>query len=307
MKNYIFFILTAVFFSACGGAGKTSEKKELYIVATTGMIGDAVKNIAGENARVETLMGAGVDPHLYKATQKDLEKLMNADVVFYNGLFLEGKMEDVLEKMKRSKKTVSLGEHLDKQKLIKISAHGDGAGAYDPHIWFDVSLWAEATGAVHAALQEIDSANADSYEKNFQKYFIELQQLHEWAKKEIATIPQQQRLLITSHDAFSYFGRAYEMEVEGLQGISTVADFGLQDVTRLVDLIIERKVKAVFVETSVAPRALQAVVEGCKNQNFDVQIGGTLFSDAMGEEGSAAGNYVGMVKENVKTIVSALK
>ena len=292
---------------SCNNSGGTGKPDQLYIVTTTGMLADAVKNIVGDKATVESLMGPGVDPHLYKATQSDLGKLNQASIIFYNGLYLEGKMEEVLVKLGQTKKTVAVGNYIDKTSLITTSSHGDGNLGYDPHIWFDVSLWADAAEAITSSMKELDPDNSAFYQENFNSYSGQLKELHHWMKNEIASIPAGQRVLITSHDAFSYFGKAYEIEVHGLQGISTASDYGLQDVTRLVNLIVERKVKAVFIETSVAPRSLQAVIEGCKNLGYDVRIGGTLFSDAMGQPGTPEGTYSGMVKANVNTIVAALK
>ncbi|HXH18831.1 MAG TPA: zinc ABC transporter substrate-binding protein [Chitinophagales bacterium] len=306
MRNFLLFSFTLFLFLSCNN-NNTHSDTELYIVTTTGMLGDAVKNIVGDKARVESLMGPGVDPHLYKATQSDLDKLNKADLIFYNGLFLEGKMEDILDKLSRSKKAVAVGDRLDPSRVLKTSQTSAGKLNTDPHVWFDVSLWAEVVGIIASAMQEFDPGNAAVYQENFSNYSVELKELHQWVRTEIATIPVEQRVLITSHDAFSYFGRAYEIEVHGLQGISTASDYGLQDVTRLVNLIVERKVKSVFIETSVAARSLQAVVEGCRNLGYDVKIGGTLFSDAMGEPETPEGTYTGMVKANVSTIVNALK
>lgn len=302
--GYWLLITCSFLFWKCGNNLPPSAQSKLYIVTTTGMLGDAVSVIAGDNAKVESLMGPGVDPHLYKATQSDLGKLSSADMIVYNGLFLEGKMEDILEKLGQAKKTVAVGDRLDPARVIKTSA---GSLSFDPHIWFDVALWMEAVKIISQALQELDTVHAEEYQQNAEVYLQELHQLDEWVKNEIAAIPEEQRMLITSHDAFGYFGKAYCIEVHGLQGISTASDFGLQDITRLVNLIVERKVKAVFIETSVAPRSLQAVVEGCTNLGYEVNIGGTLYSDAMGEPGTPEGTYIGMVKANVNTIVRALK
>jgi len=291
----------------CSGGTQDSGDNRLYVIATTGMLGDAVKNIVGEQVKVESLMGPGVDPHLYKATQSDLEKLAEADVIFYNGLSLEGKMAEVLEKLSHTRKIIAVGDRLDKSRVLQTSAHSTGNLSYDPHIWFDVSLWAEAVEIIASAMIEADSANATSYRDSFNRYSAKLNELHNWVKEEISSVHPEQRVLITSHDAFSYFGKAYEIEVHGLQGVSTASDYGLQDVTRLVNLIIDRKVKAVFIESSVAPRSLQAVLEGCGNLGYEVKIGGTLYSDAMGAHGTPEGAYVGMMQANVNTIVNALR
>jgi manganese/zinc/iron transport system substrate-binding protein len=291
----------------CSGGKQDSDDNRLYVVATTGMLGDAVKNIVGEKAKVESLMGPGVDPHLYKAAQSDLEKLSEADIVFYNGLSLEGKMAEVLEKLGHTKKIIAVGDRLDKSRVLQTSDHSTGNLSYDPHIWFDVSLWDEAVEIIASVMIETDTANAAFYRDNFNSYSAKLNDIHKWVKDEISSVPAEQRVLITSHDAFSYFGKAYEIEVHALQGVSTASDYGLQDVTRLVNLIVDRKVKAVFIESSVASRSLKAVVEGCGNLGYEVKIGGTLFSDAMGEAGTPEGTYIGMMQANVNTIVNALR
>jgi len=277
---------------------------KIRIVATTGMIGDAVANIAGDHAEVVTLMGPGVDPHLYKATHGDLEKLTDADVIFYNGLHLEGKMGEVFEKLGRLKPVVAVADGIPEERLRKVPGF---QGAYDPHIWFDVELWREAVKGISQFLQEYDSANRQDYQKRSDQYLGQLDSLHDAVRQHINEIPNMQRVLITAHDAFGYFGDAYGIEVRGLQGISTLSEFGLRDVTDLVNYIMTRKVKAIFVETSVSRKSIEAVLEGCRNKGWDVRIGGNLFSDAMGNPGTPEGTYIGMVNANVKTIVESLK
>lgn len=272
-----------------------------YFVCTTGMIQDAVARVAGPEARVEALMGPGVDPHLYKATQGDLSRLTEADMVFYNGLHLEGKMGEVLEKLGRQKPVVAVAESLDSSLLLQAD------GAYDPHVWFDVDLWSKVVLAIGASLAAQYPDEAAGYQERAAAYASELQALHEEVKASIASIPEAQRVLITAHDAFGYFGRAYQIEVRGLQGISTISEFGLRDVTDLVRFLTEKRIKAVFVESSIPARSVEAVVEGCAAQGHQVAIGGTLYSDAMGAAGSPEGTYTGMVQHNVQTIVSALK
>jgi manganese/zinc/iron transport system substrate-binding protein len=277
---------------------------KIKIVATTGMIADAVENIAGEHADVIALMGPGVDPHLYKATQGDLRRLTDAHVIFYNGLHLEGKMGEVFEKLGRMKPVIAVGEEIPKERLRKVAGF---QGAYDPHIWFDVNVWKEAVGAISHFLEEYDTAHRRDYESRSKKYLEQLDSLDSAVRESIMEIPATQRVLITAHDAFGYFGDAYEIEVRGLQGISTLSEFGLRDVTDLVDYILERQVKAIFVETSVSGKSIEAVVEGCKEKGWDVKIGGRLFSDAMGAAGTPEGTYIGMVHANVKTIAESLK
>jgi manganese/zinc/iron transport system substrate-binding protein len=302
-------LLLIVVLAGCGTktadnatTGAASGGAPLRITATTGMIADLVKNIGGEHVDVTSLMGPGVDPHLYKATQSDIGKLGSADMIFYNGLHLEGKMGEVLEKLGKNKPVVAVAEKISPEKLLR--ADGDNP---DPHIWFDVSLWMLAADAVRDELIKKDAQNKAVYEKNHSEYSKELQALHEDAKNQLATVPKTRRVLITAHDAFGYFGRAYDVEVVGLQGISTASEYGLKDVQRLVNLISQRKIKAVFVESSIPRRPIEAVVQGCKAKGHDVKIGGTLYSDAMGAAETEQGTYIGMVRHNVQTIVEHLK
>ncbi|MFT5090599.1 MAG: manganese/zinc/iron transport system substrate-binding protein [Candidatus Latescibacterota bacterium] len=294
---------------ACGGeGGEQTEKKDetgkIHIVCTTGMIADLAQRIGGDRVEVKGLMGPGVDPHYYKASQGDLGKLSRADLILYNGLYLEGKMEDIFNKMARTKKVVAVSADLEKSGLRQPP---EFKGHYDPHIWFDVALWAQTIDAVVAALAEADPQGADSFRQNGELYKTELSELHAWVLTQIEKVSPSQRVLVTAHDAFGYFGRAYGVEVLGLQGISTVAEYGVNDVTQLVDLIVARKIKAIFVESSVPERSIEAVRQGCLERGHQVEIGGTLYSDAMGGVGSGADTYVSMVRSNVETIVGALK
>jgi len=274
------------------------------VTTTTGMVADIVSNVGGSHLEVTHLMGPGVDPHLYKASQGDIKRIDEADIVFYSGLHLEGKMVDIFEKMAKKKPVLAITETIPENLLLSDPAT---PGQHDPHVWFDVSLWMKAAENVRDQLVKIDPEHKSDYEQNAAKYLKELQDLHEYAKQELATIPKEQRVLVTAHDAFSYFGKAYDVEVKGLQGISTASEYGLQDVQQLVDMLVERKIKAVFVESSVPKRSIEAVVQGAKAKNHTVIIGGELFSDAMGAPGTPEGTYIGMVKHNVDTIVKALK
>lgn len=302
LRAFLPVVLTAVL-AACGGEPETSDGR-LKITTTTGMIQDIVRNVAGEYAEVEALMGPGVDPHLYKATQGDLGRLTTADVVFYNGLHLEGKMVEVLEKLGRNHAVVAVASGIPETEL---RSPPEFAGSHDPHIWFDVNLWGLAVRRVAQELKKVDKAHAAQYESNAVAYIARLDSLDAWVRAQIATIPSERRVLITAHDAFGYFGDAYQIEVRGLQGISTVSEFGLADVNALVGLVVERKIKAVFIESSVPKRSIEAVVEGVKSRKHDVVIGGQLYSDAMGDEGTPEGTYIGMVSANVNTIVAALR
>lgn len=284
-----------------GCEAKESEKDVIYVVTTTGQIADLVEHVGGEHVRVEALMGPGVDPHLYKATQGDIQKLSQADIIFYNGLHLEGKLEEIFSNMSKTKKVVAVSEGIPKEKLIDVG------GAHDPHIWFDLDLWSYAVRTVRDKLGELDPKHKQRYEEQAAAYESELMQLKEEAEKEMSTIPKRQRVLITAHDAFHYFGRAYDIEVLGLQGLSTDAEYGLKDIQELVHFIVERNIQAVFVESSVSKKAIEAVVEGAKQRGHHVSIGGELFSDALGKKGTEEGTFIGMYRHNVKTIARALK
>ena len=303
-SSFLFCILCFVFSVSCTNEQKTSGTGKLKIVCTTGMIADAVDNITKGEVEVIALMGPGVDPHLYKATQGDLQRLQEADIIFYNGLHLEGKMGELFQKLESRKKVVAVSKDMNTAGLRKPAGFD---GNYDPHIWFDVKLWETAVKTIGNTLQETDSIHAHLFAKNTDIYITRLDSLDSWVRTEIASIPEDQRVLITAHDAFGYFGEAYKIEVKGLQGISTVSDFGLHDVSTLVNMICDRKIKAIFIETSVSEKSINAVVEGCKSKGHQVLIGGSLYSDAMGEKGKPEGNYIGMVRSNVGKIVQALK
>lgn len=307
IKRYVIISCCVLFVSGLQGCVQNNEYKKpgkLFIVVTTGMIRDAVENVAGDKADVMALMGPGVDPHLYKATHGDLEKITEADVIFYNGLHLEGKMGTVFEKAARIRPVVAVTEGLPHERLRSIPGYEN---THDPHIWFDVRLWENAVRNIAEYLIRTDSANADYYKRNSERYVARLDSLHEAITRELKSIPKDQRVLITAHDAFGYFGDAYQVEVRGLQGISTLSEFGLKDVTELVNFIMARKIKAIFVETSVSTKSINAILEGCREKGWDVRIGGSLYSDAMGDEGTPEGTYIGMVNANVQTIVNALK
>jgi manganese/zinc/iron transport system substrate-binding protein len=295
-------LASVLLFSGCKPAVNNSGK--LRIVTTTGMIKDAVENVTGNQAEVIALMGPGVDPHLYKATQGDLQKLTDADVVFYNGLHLEGKMGEVLEKLGKTKPVIAVASGIPDSLLRTVPGF---QGTHDPHIWFDVKLWENAVRAIAGFMEQHDTTQAKLYRERSTRYLQQLDSLHAQVKNSIQQIPETQRVLITAHDAFGYFGDAYNIEVRGLQGISTVSEFGLRDVTELVNFIIRRKIKAIFVETSVSQKSIEAVVQGCLQKNWNVRIGGSLYSDAMGPAGTPEGTYIGMVSANVKIIVDALK
>lgn len=304
MKQVVGVLLCCLILFSC-----KEEKKEngkLYIVTTTQMIADAVRNIVGEHAEVVSLMGPGVDPHFYKATQGDLKKFNKADIIFYNGLHLEGKMQDLFEKFAKQKIVVAVSKDIPKEELLVISRQGEET-LYDPHIWHSSNIWQKVLQPIASTLELADPTHVQEYYANAEGYKEQLVQLNQKIKDQAQEIPKEQRLLITSHDAFNYYGREYDIEVKGLQGISTVSEIGIKDITQMVDLIIQRNVKAVFVESSVNERNLTAVIEGCKKKGWDVKIGGTLFSDAMGNDNTPEGTYIGMIKHNTHAIVNALK
>jgi manganese/zinc/iron transport system substrate-binding protein len=278
--------------------------RTVRVVTTTSMITDLVSRVAGDRATVTGLMGTGIDPHGYKASERDVMTLAEADVVFYNGLHLEAKMSDVLERVEGRIETAAVTEGIDRGRLIHSPQF---TGSYDPHVWFDVSLWIEAAREVADVLARIDPAHADVYARNAEGYVEELERLDEEVLALVDSVPPERRVLVTAHDAFGYFGRAYGYEVHGLQGISTVAEAGAADVQQLADFIAERRIPAVFVESSVPQQTIRAVQEAVRSRGFDVEIGGQLFSDAMGDAGTPEGTYPGMVLHNVRTIANALR
>lgn len=274
----------------------------IRIVVTTGMVADLVEHVGGKHVALTALMGEGVDPHLYKPSGGDVARLNRAHMIFYSGLHLEGRMGEVLAQVARSKPAVAVTEKLDRQRLLQV-----GPEQYDPHVWFNVALWRDCLGAIEEELAAFDPSHAADYHRRAEEYRDELTSLDTWCREQIAAIPTERRVLVTAHDAFHYFGRAYDIEVQAIQGISTQAEAGVGDINKLVELISRRKVKAVFVETSVSERNIQAVVEGCAAQGHLVDVGGQLFSDAMGAAGTPEGTYPGMVRHNVETIRQALE
>ncbi len=285
-------------------AGQEKEAGVLDVVATTGMIADTARVVGGDHVNVKGLMGPGVDPHLYKASAGDVATLSSADVILYNGLHLEGKMSEVFEQMqKRGIRTVAVTDGIDRGVLISPPEFG---GNYDPHVWFDVSLWMKVVEDVRDSLVEADPENADAYRANAEAYLAELKELDEYVETKAAQVPENKRVLITAHDAFNYFGRAYGFQVKGLQGISTESEAGTADVQALATFIVERKIPAIFVESSVPPKYIEAVQAAAEARGFNVKVGGSLYSDALGNPGSSAGTYAGMVRSNIDTITSAL-
>ncbi len=280
-----------------------SNQKPIRVVTTIGMISDIVQNVGGARVNATGLMGPGIDPHLYKASEGDVARLAGADLIFYNGLHLEGRMSGVLERMQDRIKTVAVTHDIDRGLLM---APPEFEGAYDPHVWFDVTLWMKAVERVRDTLIEVDNDRAELYRVNTEDYLAKLEELHDYVMQQADRVSPDQRVLVTAHDAFNYFGRAYGFEVYGLQGISTAAEAGTADVQALVQFIVERRVPAMFVETSVPRRSIEAVQAAVKSKGFSVEIGGQLFSDAMGALGTPEGTYIGMVRHNIDTIVTSL-
>ena len=297
-------LMLSSLFSLGGCQEDTENTNKFSIVATTGMIADAARHIAGDSAIVKGLMGPGVDPHLYKPSQGDIEHLSKADLLLYNGLHLEGKMQEVLEKLGRQKAVKAVSAGIPPSELIILN---QPKGAPDPHIWFDVQLWMQAVENISLQMQAHDTAHAAYYKERTAAYLQQLDSLDQFVRTQISQIPPEQRILVTAHDAFSYFGRAYGIGVRGLQGISTLSEYGIQDIQKLVDFLVEKKIKAVFIESSVSPKALEAVVEGARQRGHPLRIGGSLYSDALGEAGSPEGTYAGMLRHNVETIRKALQ
>ena len=310
MSKFSVMVLTAAAI-ALVGCGKQSVgrvdpnlgDRQIRVVTTTGMVNDIVEHIGGDRVAVEGLMGPGVDPHLYKATEGDVIRLADADVVFYNGLHLEAKLAEVFERMGGRVRTVAVTDGIQREQLIASAAFG---AAYDPHVWFDVRLWMDAAREARDVFAALDPTHEATYQANAERYLADLAELDRYVRRRALEVPPERRVIITAHDAFNYFGRAYGFEVRGLQGISTVTEAGTGDVQDLAEFIVNRRIPSIFVESSVSPRMIQAVEEAVQARGFDVGIGGSLFSDAMGDPGTPEGTYVGMVRHNVDTIVDGL-
>ncbi|KNF08605.1 zinc transport system periplasmic zinc-binding protein TroA [Gottschalkia purinilytica] len=310
MKKFLYYFLSFILIiglSGCNVKEKPNTSKDngkMKVVATTTMIADLARNIGKDKLEVKQLMGPGIDPHLYKASAGDVDLMYSANIIIYNGVHLEGKMGDVLSKMKNSGKGVfSLEEGIDSNKLILDK----DTNTPDPHIWFDIKLWSESAKYVSNVLADNDPKNKDFYMSNLNNYLKELENLEKYANSRISEIDPNSRVLITAHDAFTYFGKAYGVEVKGLQGISTASETGTGDVKQIADFIVNRKIKAIFIESSVPKKSIEALQEAVKSRGFEVSIGGELYSDALGNYGTEEGTYIGMYKKNIDTIVNALK
>ncbi len=309
IKNFrnllVLSLAITLFLTGCQKAETNENADTLNIVATTTMLADLAEVIGGEHVTVNGLMGPGIDPHLYQASAGDVTLMQKADVVVYNGLHLEGKMGEIFESLTdRGSIVIRMEDGLSEEELLSWESD---PSIHDPHIWFDVSLWKDAAKTVAAKLSEADSAHKEAYSNNLEEYLVELDDLDTYIKDRVSEIPKEQRVLVTAHDAFNYFGRAYGFEVKGLQGISTDAEAGTADVSKLADFITERKIKAIFVESSVPPKTIEALQAAVKAKGFDVSIGGELYSDSLGGKASGADTYLLTVKANIDTIADALK
>ncbi|MBZ0282979.1 MAG: zinc ABC transporter substrate-binding protein [Anaerolineae bacterium] len=288
--------------SPAASAPQTESTNAINVVTTIGMIADVVKNVGGEWVNVTQLMGPGVDPHLYTATENDVATLTNAQIIFYGGLHLEARMTDIFEQIGKSRPVIAVGEAVPEDRVLSAA----GSEFPDPHIWMDVELWALVTEKITEELGKFDPPNAATYTANAEAYQAQLAELDKYAQDQINRVPAEQRVLVTAHDAFHYFGAAYGIDVFAPQGITTAAEAGVEDIRRTIQVIVDRQVPAIFVESSVPPDIVEAIVAGVEAQGRTVAIGGSLFSDAMGNSGTPEGTYSGMIRHNVDTIVSAL-
>ena len=296
-------VLLAVPVMLVASAGRAGAEAPLKVVATTGMIADATRQVGGDAVDVRALMGPGVDPHAYRQTRSDIVAMTRADLVLYHGLYLEAQMEDFLKDLSRKSTVVAVAESLPKDLL---RAHDDYDNKFDPHVWMTPALWKEVVARVAEVLSEVRPDQADVFAANAEAHMADLDRLLAYANETLASVPEDSRVLISAHDAFGYFGRDFGFEVMGIQGISTQSEAGLNRISELVDLLVQRRISAVFVESSVSDRSMRALIEGAAAQGHEVKIGGELFSDAMGADGTYEGTYLGMLDHNITTIAGAL-
>lgn len=281
----------------------TPAVAQITVVATTGMIADTARAIGGDHVDVRALMGPGVDPHAYRQTRSDIVAMTRADLVLWHGLYLEAQMEEFFEDLGRRRMVVAVAEAMPRNLLL---AHEDYDNRFDPHVWMDPDLWRHVAAEIRDALAEVDPENAAFYLASAESFLAELDTVSAYAREALASVPEDSRVLLTAHDAFNYFGQAYGFEVLGIQGISTESEAGLVRIAELVDLLVARDIRAVFVESSVSDRNIRALIEGAAARGHEVRIGGELFSDAMGEPGSYEGTYIGMIDHNVTIITRSL-
>ncbi|MEL7300649.1 MAG: zinc ABC transporter substrate-binding protein [Pseudomonadota bacterium] len=297
------FFAVAAAFALTSLSGPASAEERLDVVATTGMIADAAMEVGGALVTVDAMMGPGVDPHAYRQTRTDITAMAQADLVLWNGLFLEAQMEDFLRELGETNAVVAVAETVPENLLL---ASEDYEGRFDPHLWMNPNLWARVVLNVRDALIDVHPEGAETFTANADAYLAELAELSRYTTEVLSSVPPESRVVLSAHDAFNYFGNAYGFEVLGIQGISTESEAGLQRIGALVDLLVERDIRAVFVETSVSDRNIRALIEGAAARGHEVVIGGELFSDAMGAPGTYQGTYVGMIDSNATTIAAAL-
>ncbi len=305
MKKILGILAVLCFMVACGtkpAESKAEAGKKIKVTTTTTMLKDLIEHIGGDKVEVEGLMGEGVDPHLYNASAGDLDKLSKADLIVYGGLHLEGKMGEVFDKLSKEKDMLNVGDKLPKEKIHMVE--GDTP---DPHVWFDTNLWRIEAQAVTEKLSQIDSANADFYKENLAKYEKELDELTAYIMGKFKEIPEKSRVLVTAHDAFGYFGEQFGLEVKAIQGVSTDSETGTKNISDLANFIVERNIKAIFVESSVPKKSIEALQEAVKSRGKEVKIGGELYSDSLGDKEHGTETYVKTVKANADTIANALK
>lgn len=308
MKNALFSAITLIGLIASGCTTSVERTdvagRTVQVVATTSMVADLAREIGGDRVEVAGLMGPGVDPHLYRATEGDVTRMTSADIIFFNGLHLEGKMAEVLEQVEsRGIVAQAVAEVVAESSLL---APPEFEGNFDPHVWMDVQLWKQVAGAIADGLADLDTTHAESYQSRLNEYHIRLDSLDAWVRTRLSDVGENQRVLVTAHDAFNYFGAAYNFEVKGLQGISTATEAGTADVQELASFVADRQIPAMFVESSVPERSIEAVQAAVRSRGFEVQIGGNLYSDALGEPASGHDNYEGMIRHNINTIADAL-
>ena len=304
--------ICVVLAAGCAGDKRTGDNS-IHVVCTTGMVSDMLLNVGGKHLHVTGLMGPGVDPHLYRAVPADIERLSAADIIFYNGLHLEGRMADLFEDLSERKPTFAVTHSLAEAKDPRLRKPPEFEGYYDPHVWHNPRMWAECVKYVGDVLSEFDPAHRDEYIQNRDAYLQQLDEADRYCREQLSTIPEEQRVLVTAHDAFNYFCHEYGLTSMPLKGVSTEDEVTIGRMDEVINFLVERKIKAVFVESATSPKLVQRVIEGCREQGHEVRIGPNddetflLYADALGPAGSGADNYLGMIKANVDTIVSALK
>lgn len=298
-------LVLVIVLAACTSneSAENADDGKLRIVATVGQIGDLAERIGGEHVTVTTLMGAGTDPHQYVATEGDVETLQNADIIFYNGNFLEARMIDIFDQLGKRKTVVPLTERIDPSQLLEWAQYEQYK---DPHIWFGIPQWQQVAGVIRDTLIEVDPEQREAYIANAEVLLAEMAELDAYVREQVARLPEAQRILVTAHDAFNYFGQTYGFQVRGLQGLSTDSEASTADVQSLAEFLVENQIRAVFIESSVPVRNVEALREAAAAKGWDVVIGGKLFSDTIGTPGTEEGTYVGMYRYNIDTIINAL-